>query len=270
MSTAADRFRADPRNRWRGVVGALLIEALLAALVLAGLATNGGRHMPDTLAVFTALPPSPPPPPPVRHNPRESRHREGASAPPNIRSHAIELELPTPLVQPLVPPPPVVVALHANTGLQASQGAAPTPGPGTGAGGVGNGTGSGDEGDGDGDGGDETGPVLLHGRIRDRDYPDVARAAGISGDVSVRYFVDQSGAVSGCRVMHSSGSALLDETTCRLIQERFRFRAGRDVAGRPVSGFMNESHSWILPPPPPPEDPAAPPPEPPRRRWRLF
>lgn len=267
MSTAADRFRADPRNRWRGVVGALLIEALLAALVLAGLATNGGRHMPDTLAVFTALPPSPPPPPPVRHNPRESRHREGASAPPNIRSHATELELPTPLVQPLVPPPPVVVALHANTGLQASQGAAPTPGPGTGAGGVGNGTGSGDEGDGDGDGGQA--PMLRHGRLRDSDYPREAGAAGIGGSVGVRYLVNPDGHVSDCQVTRSSGSTLLDRTTCRLIEERFQFRPALDGARRPVPSYIVETHSWSVRNLPP--DPAdAPPPEPPRRRWRLF
>jgi protein TonB len=60
--------------------------------------------------------------------------------------------------------------------------------------------------------------------------------------------------VTGCRVTRSSGSRALDSTTCRLIEQRFRFRPSRDALGRPSWGYIEEYHEFeseIEPPEPP-------------------
>jgi protein TonB len=63
----------------------------------------------------------------------------------------------------------------------------------------------------------------------------------------VRYVVGTDGSVGGCRVTRSSGHAELDETTCRLIEQRFRYRPARDGAGRPVPETVSRTFDWLLP-----------------------
>jgi protein TonB len=63
----------------------------------------------------------------------------------------------------------------------------------------------------------------------------------------VRYVVGTDGRVSGCRVTRSSGHAELDATTCRLIEQRFRYRPARDAAGRPVPETVSRTFDWLLP-----------------------
>ena len=38
---------------------------------------------------------------------------------------------------------------------------------------------------------------------------------------------------------------MLDDTTCRLITERYHFRPSLDPAGRPVRSQIVEDHSWV-------------------------
>jgi len=71
--------------------------------------------------------------------------------------------------------------------------------------------------------------------------------AGVEGTVSVRFTVDADGGTSGCRITRSSGNAELDETTCRLIELRFRYRPARDVQGRPVPETVTRTFDWLLP-----------------------
>jgi protein TonB len=123
------------------------------------------------------------------------------------------------------------------------------PGPGSGAdpgaGAAGAGSGQGTGGDGDGAGG------ALHaqrrsGSLRDRDYPPAARREGAEGVVYVRFTVGADGRVGGCTVTRSSGHAALDTTTCRLIEERFRYRPARDSQGRPVPETISLFYQWGL------------------------
>jgi protein TonB len=195
------------------------------------------------LALFTVAPP-----PPERERPiperQRSHHREGAAAPRSLRAQATEVVVPPPIV-PLPIVSPVIAAPVAGVGTQASQGTSALPGPGTGSGGTGDGTGSGGAGDGDGDGFD-TPPRLKKGRIRDSDYPRAAAAAGASGIVSVRYLIELDGRVSHCVITRSSGNFALDETTCRLIEQRFRYEPWRDSRGRPVLGYVVRDNEWVL------------------------
>ena len=79
------------------------------------------------------------------------------------------------------------------------------------------------------------------------DYPPAARRSGVEGSVAVRYIVGTDGRVSGCRVLRSSGHAELDSTTCRLIEQRFRYRPARDFEGRPVPEPVSRTFDWMLP-----------------------
>lgn len=244
---------------------ALLVHLVLGLALLWGLGAPLPRAVESTLEVFNVAPPPPPEPDPVRPPPRRespspnNRHspgREGAAAPPNLRSDATQIVAPPPLVR-LPLPPPVTAAPVAGAGSQAAQGAAEIRGPGPGAGGVGNGRGAGGYGDGDGGGGGYgrfTPPRHLRGRLSDRDYPAAAWEAGAGGTVSVRFTVALDGRAVNCRITRSSGTRLLDETTCRLIERRYRFDPSRDRDGRPVLSDVVEDHEWVTYDEPPDPD----------------
>lgn len=233
-------------NRLVGVIGAVLVQAALLYALLVGLAVHMPTRVGEDLKLFATAPPPPPPPPHEKTTPHRIRSKrpEGAASPPNLRAKRTEVVAPPPVVILPAPPPPVVVAPLAGIGSADHAGASTVPGPGSGSGGIGNGTGSGDEGSGDGDGGDDIPPRLRKGRLKDSDYPRAAGDAGIGGTVSVRYAVETDGRVTGCTVTRSSGNAALDETTCRLIEQRFRYAPSRDAHGRPVRSFIVENHSW--------------------------
>ena len=223
--------------------GAILVQALLLYALIFGLTVRMPVIVDRGLSVFgIALPPPPPPIEKPRVQPQKSHRKEGAAAPANLRSKATDIVAPIPLVQP-VQPLPIVTAPIANIGLQASTGAAPVPGPGTGAGGTGSGTGSGRAGDGDGDG-DYTEPVQTKGRLG---YTDVRHDNGgpETMTVGVRFAVEVDGHVDRCIVTDSSGDRAVDDTTCRLIEQRFRFKPSRDPSGRPVRSFVEDTESFI-------------------------
>lgn len=234
----------------RGAVGALAVQAVLGALLLAGLTVRRDTAESPAMHVLSFALPSPQPSPEPRARPVRNRRPEGAAAPPNLKSRATEVVSPVPA---LLPVPQIVVAPIAATGREASSGNAPVAGPGTGAGGAGNGTGSGGAGNGEGDGG--TVLEWIGGRIKDSDYPRKALRAGASGTVYLRFTVGVKGRVTDCTVTRSSGNADLDETTCRLIVERFRYKPSRDANGRPYPDVVTGSHEWMLWRRPDTEDP---------------
>jgi len=239
-------LQSTPNDRIKAALGAAALQGLLVYALIIGLAVHRTGSVESPLTLFGVLPPpAPPPPEKVTPHPIRSKKPEGSASPANLRSKATEIVAPVPIVQVTIPPP-VIAALKPGTGNQASTGASDVPGPGTGAGGVGNGTGSGRAGTGDGDGGGGTPPRWIRGRLKDSDYPAAAKEALISGTVSVRYVVAVSGRVTECDVTKSSGNAELDETTCRLIKERFRFKPSKDDGGTPVDSIIVENHSWLI------------------------
>jgi periplasmic protein TonB len=246
VASALADFSTDPALRRRGISAAVtfVVEGVIIALLFLGTEAVPKPSAEEALKTFDVTPPRPLPER-VLPKPARSHRPEGAASPPNLRSKATEIVVPQPII-PIIVPPPIVVAKTAGLGAEATAGAAPVVGPGTGAGGVGNGTGSGGAGDGNGDGGDGTPPRWRKGRLKDSDYPRAAGEAGVSGTVTVRYLVMEDGHVSDCEIIKSSGNGALDETTCRLIRERFRFDASRDAAGRPVPAWLRENHSWAI------------------------
>ncbi|MEO5938091.1 MAG: TonB family protein [Sphingomonas sp.] len=232
-------------ERWKGAVGALVVQGALLWVLVAGLAVSNSPVLRDKIASFALAPdqPAPTPPPP---QPKRNSSREGAASPANLRSTATEVVAP----KPVIPPPPQLIAAApiANTGVQSSQGAAPVPGPGFGAGGQGNGFGSGGAGDGDGSGeGRDTPPRWVGGRIKSGDLPDdlaYAAQAGIDLTVGVKYAVQEDGRVTDCRITRSSGNPALDRLTCDLIERKFRYRPALDEDREPFKSWIVENHTW--------------------------
>ncbi len=237
------------RDRIIPATAAVALQLLLGYALIVGL---GGTPVPPIVAdlkVFEVPPDAVPPPiPPRKPAPHMAAPRQrGAAAPPALRARATPVAAPPPEIK-IERPPLIVAAPLPGIGADATAGAAPVPGPGSGSGGQGNGTGSGSSGTGDGGGGSHA--EYLRGDIRDRDYPREARDAGIQGDLTTRYVIGADGRITDCRVVKSSGSALLDSTTCRLVMERFRYRPARDASGRKISEVQFDDHHWRLGPSP--------------------
>lgn len=89
------------------------------------------------------------------------------------------------------------------------------------------------------------------------DYPAEAIRAREEGAVGFRLTVGKDGRVTGCAVTASSGSAILDSTTCQLIASRARFQPARDHQGRPTEDSFSGRIVWRLPEP----EPEPPPPQ---------
>src|ERR1051326_4416560 len=83
--------------------------------------------------------------------------------------------------------------------------------------------------------------------ISDLDYPAAAISAGEQGTVGFLLDIGPDGLVSNCRILSSSGSATLDETTCRIMHDRPRFRPARDSEGRAVADQLKARVRWVLP-----------------------
>ena len=263
-------LESQPLDRIRAAAPALAVHVLLALLILRGLGVAPDLVPTETLQLVDIAPPEPPAPVvrQVRAPDRSSR-REGAAAPPGLESRPTEVVAPPHML----PLPAIPAAPVAGLGFNPTSGATPLPGPGTGAGGVGTGTGSGRYGDGpgsglDGDGDSDGGfspPRRIRGRITDRDYPAAVGEGGIGGLVSVIYAIETDGRATDCRITRSSGNAALDATTCRLIEQRFRFEPSRDRRGRPVRSRMVQDHYWEVEDLPPDSEE-----RPRRRRFRVF
>lgn len=237
---------SDSRTRIIAGSAAVALQILIGWVLISGLSVTFAQKLGESLNVFEIAPePDPPPPVTIEPNPTPDTRPEGEAAPPNLRSRATEIEAPEPIVRIPLPPPPVITAPEAGVGSDSSIGNADIPGPGTGAGGVGDGTGSGGRGTGDGSGGREMPPLQIRGRISDRDFPRTAADAGVSGRVEIIFNVEVDGRVTDCAIERSSGNRELDETTCRLVTQRFRYEPARDARGRPVPSTLIETHEWI-------------------------
>jgi len=89
--------------------------------------------------------------------------------------------------------------------------------------------------------------AVLASYISDSDYPAGAIRNGEQGDVGFRLDVTAEGTVSDCQVVESSGSALLDGATCRIMRARARFTPARNSAGQAVADTVSARVRWVLP-----------------------
>jgi protein TonB len=233
------------KDRAASAVGVALFHALLGYALIVGLR---GEFAPAPVAESLKLLnlKELPPPPPVSIPNKPTQTEEGAAAPPSLKAN------PSPIVAPKtpLPVPPVLAtvekALPVPEGRDASAGVSSVDGVGSGTGGEGIGSGSGGSGTGSGGGGARPAERIA-GALANRDYPRSALRSRAQGNVAVRYTVNADGRAEDCRVMRSSGHIELDETTCRLIERRFRYRPALDRSGRPTTATEYKSYDWSVP-----------------------
>jgi protein TonB len=214
------------RNRAWGLAGALGVHALAIALLLLvrNPASGPSVREPDLVAVSLREPPPPPPPPVPTEEPDRS-----AAAP---QSRGLD-EAPS-------PPPPIPIA--RPTPWEPSVDPASGRGSGSGAA-AGSGAGQDGSGSGQGDGAISP-PVRIAGALTDADYRRTRPPEGAGGTVAVSYRIRADGRVDRCTVLRSSGYAELDETTCRLIERRFRFVPAHDAGGRAIEWEVRTDYTW--------------------------
>jgi periplasmic protein TonB len=79
------------------------------------------------------------------------------------------------------------------------------------------------------------------------DYPARELREGAQGTTRFSLLVGADGRVESCVVTASSGSAGLDETTCRAVSRRARFEPATDAGGARVQGSYSGSIRWVIP-----------------------
>ena len=79
------------------------------------------------------------------------------------------------------------------------------------------------------------------------DYPAAAFRAEQQGFVAYRLKkIGPDGRASNCTILQSSGSAALDNSTCRIVRSRSRFTPAQDSAGRHVPDYRDGWVTWRL------------------------
>lgn len=188
-----------------------------------------------TVTVYTPPPEATPSPDP------SPQPDEGAAGEQGRKAKAREVSAP-PVPRPTTNPVPRA----ASTGDANSSGAR-AQGEGTGAGGPGDGTGSGRGGQGAG-GIPVTKPVKIAGDINDaRDYPTPpgGREVRRGQEVIVYMTVGVDGRATDCRVTKPSADPDADRITCRLAEQRFRFKPATDANGDPVAATYGWRQRWF-------------------------
>ncbi|MBU0823175.1 MAG: energy transducer TonB [Alphaproteobacteria bacterium] len=222
-------------------------SAALLAVVAVGFGLANGLDLGVVRKVSQAIAalaiPAPPPPDVVVPQAVQSDTMSGKASAANQYAKAAPVAAPKAKLPPITPP--IAAAPQPGAGNDALAGATSNPGAGSGAGGRGDGIGAGGSGSGTGGG---SKAVWQSGTIRDRDYPAAASRARVGGEVEVRFTIESTGRVTGCRVSRSSGDAALDATTCRLIEERFRFKPATNAAGDAVASAYGWRQTWWLEP----------------------
>jgi protein TonB len=79
------------------------------------------------------------------------------------------------------------------------------------------------------------------------DYPRTALHRGEQGTTRFSVSVDARGKATECTITRSSGSAALDQATCKNVLRRAKFEPATDKYGVKVPGTYSNSVSWVLP-----------------------
>lgn len=93
-----------------------------------------------------------------------------------------------------------------------------------------------------------TPPKLLNSQsiVTADDYPAASLQNGEQGSVQIRLTIDESGRVTQCTVLRSSGHRALDDQTCALYRARARFEPARNEAGRPMETEFTQKVTWKI------------------------
>lgn len=206
-------------GRITAIVIVALLHALLGYAFITGLAYNVVKQVAQDLKTFDVTEEAPPPeepPPPPPEQPMEPP--PVVAPPPIVRTTPVAApvvqvvrEAPPPVITPTAPPapPPPPAPPKPKQAAKSAQ--------------------------------------HRSGGISDEDYPAAALRQEAEGTTVARYTIGTDGRVTGCSIQSSSGNSTLDDTTCKLIERRFRFRPAQDSDGNPMSETRTQRVVWRLP-----------------------
>jgi periplasmic protein TonB len=83
--------------------------------------------------------------------------------------------------------------------------------------------------------------------ITRKDYPKAALATRDEGVTIFAIHINAAGKITECTVTRSSGSAILDQTTCALLTRRAKFNPARGPDGQPVPSVWRSRFVWRPP-----------------------
>ncbi|MGE3747394.1 MAG: energy transducer TonB [Sphingomonadaceae bacterium] len=191
----------------------ILFHALIGYAFITGLAYNVVKKVAEDLKTFDVQEEPPPPP------------EEPPPPPPEQKFEPPPMVAPPPIVKsPIVVAPPVQTVQKAPV---ITIDAPPAPKPSIAK------------------------PPQPRGRpqnwLSTDDYPSSAIREGVEGVTGYRLDIGTDGRVAGCSVTSSSGSRILDDTTCRLLSRRARFTPAQDAAGNPIASSYSGRTRWQIP-----------------------
>jgi periplasmic protein TonB len=208
----------------RGRVWAIAIVAVLHALLayafVSGLAYKFIKSATEDLKVVDVKEEPPPPPEEPPPPPPDQPSSPPVTAVPS--PFPVPSPMPVPPSIPVPPAPPVVLALPP-----APTPPAPPPPPRVVP--------------------PQRARANLNSYFSGDDYPAAALRGSDQGTTGFSLTIGPSGRVEACTVTSSSGSAALDQATCRILRSRARYTPARDQNGNPTSGRDSGRVTWRLP-----------------------
>jgi protein TonB len=82
--------------------------------------------------------------------------------------------------------------------------------------------------------------------VTNDDYPPSAQRDGVEGTTGFALQVGPDGRVQSCSITASSGSSVLDDTACRLLQRRARFNPAKDAGGNAIAATFRSRFRWQI------------------------
>jgi protein TonB len=231
-------YSAEPTrpDKAKAVAGVALVYGLVVGAVLlmpSDSPLSVGENEPTVLIDVKELPEPQPPP---RQEPGKAELEEGAAG---KKAEPTPIVAPKPAIE--VPAkPPLVAAPIAGSGSAATAGTADT-GTGPGAGGSGTGRGGGGSG---GGGGVGTEARLLGGNSARLPSRLLRVFAADRGYGHLLLIVSETGRVTGCNVLQTTGDAQVDQALCNLMIRRSRWEPAQDRQGRPIAVKVRYTATW--------------------------
>lgn len=231
-------YRAEPSrpDKAKAIAGVIIVYAALvgAALMMpSDSPLRVGENEPTVLIDVKELPEPQPPPAEEQGKAEEEEGAAGRKAEPT------PVVAPKPAIE-LPAKPPIAAAPVAGTGSATTAGAA-TAGTGPGAGGSGTGRGGGGSGGGGGIGSDVR---LLGGNSSKLPSSLLRGFAADRGYGHLWLTISESGRVTDCSVLQSTGDARVDQALCDIMVRRSRWAPARDRQGNPISVRVRYTATW--------------------------
>ena len=205
-----------PGRVWSIILVAIL-HALLGYAFVTGLAYKFVKQAAEDLKTFEVQEEAPPPEEPPPEQPKQTPPPPVVAPPPLVRLPSPAPPVVTVPNLPPAPPPPITPPAPPP---------APPPPP------------------------QRVEPARaranLASYVSDSDYPASALRGEEEGTTGFRLTVGPDGRVSNCEVTSSSGSAALDQATCRIMRSRARFTPARDSTGASVGDTVSSRITWRI------------------------